>query len=139
MVLARPLNSIHQWVLRYDDCIEFHSFIFWCCLSAVAILILISLLLPSVQIDSVGAKIYVADLMNRLIRVVLTSNGAVSTLAGSGAIGGADGIGVAASFNGPLSVTLDSSGQILYVAERDGTCALWCHSSHSEKQHFALA
>ena len=103
-------------------CSLFFILLFWCSCD-LAFLLLVSLLRFPVQIDSVGAKIYVADLNNRLIRVVLTSNGAVSTLAGSGAPGGADGIGVAASFTGPVSVTLDPAGQTLYIAERDGTCA----------------
>ncbi|WP_413944110.1 hypothetical protein [Bdellovibrio sp. HCB-162] len=60
-------------------------------------------------------NIYVAD-GNHTIRKV-TSSGVVTTLAGTaGASGRVDGTGAAARFNGPLGLTLDSSGNI-YVSD----------------------
>lgn len=55
--------------------------------------------------------IYLADTGNNRIRKI-TSGGSVSTLAGSGSAAYADGVGVAASFNGPRGVTVDSQGNV---------------------------
>jgi len=67
-----------------------------------------------VAVDLYG-NVYVADLGNNLIRMIST-NGAVTTLAGSGAIGSADGMGTAASFNKPAGIAVDGAGNI-YVAD----------------------
>ncbi|MCP5502449.1 MAG: hypothetical protein H7A25_21305 [Leptospiraceae bacterium] len=67
-----------------------------------------------VTVDASG-NIYVADSGNYKIRKV-TSSGVVTTLAGSGSSGSADGNGTAASFNTPQGVTVDASGNI-YVAD----------------------
>jgi FG-GAP-like repeat/NHL repeat len=60
-------------------------------------------------------NLYVADSGNNVIRKI-TSAGVVTTLAGSGASGGADGTGTAASFDFPQNLALDGSGNI-YVAD----------------------
>ena len=44
-------------------------------------------------------------------------SGVVSTMAGSGSASYGDGVGVAAMFNGPVGLSLDSSGT-LYVGDR---------------------
>jgi len=67
-----------------------------------------------VAVDASGT-VYVADYKNQLIRKI-TSAGVVSTLAGSGTAGFADGIGMAAQFNGPSGVAVDASGTV-YVAD----------------------
>jgi hypothetical protein len=59
--------------------------------------------------------IYVSEYKNLRIRKIST-DGLVSTLAGSGEIGKADGIGAKASFNGPAGLAIGPSGNI-YVAD----------------------
>jgi len=60
-----------------------------------------------------GTNLYVADKGNNKIRRVAIGTGAVTTLAGSGALGGTDGKGPVASFNSPSGITTD--GMNLYV------------------------
>jgi sugar lactone lactonase YvrE len=65
-------------------------------------------------VDSFG-NVYVTDPLNQLIRKI-TPGGLVSTLAGSGAQGAANGAGTEASFNFPGGIAVDSSGTV-YVAD----------------------
>lgn len=67
----------------------------------------------SIAVDAVG-NIFVADASNHKIRMV-TAAGVVSTLAGSGSQGSANGVGAAASFNFPQGVATD--GTNVYVAD----------------------
>jgi len=67
--------------------------------------------LTDVTNDGAG-NLYVSDYYNDKIRKV-TLAGVVTTLAGSGVAGYADGTGAAAVFNGPLGVAVDPSGNIV--------------------------
>lgn len=62
-----------------------------------------------------SGNLYVADMMAHVIRKV-TPAGVVTTFAGSGSQGSADGTGTAASFNYPDSLAVDGSGNV-YVAD----------------------
>jgi len=70
---------------------------------------------PSGLSLDIAGNIYVADNYNNKIRKISPSL-EVSTLAGSGAQGSTDSIGVAASFNRPTGVATDAFGN-LYVTD----------------------
>jgi len=67
-----------------------------------------------VALDAAG-NVYVADFGNNLIRKIATT-GVVTTLAGSGKAGSANGTGTAATFSGPAGVAVDVAGNV-YVAD----------------------
>lgn len=67
-----------------------------------------------VAMDRQG-NLYVADMYNHCIRKI-TPDGQVSTLAGSGKRGFADGIGKRAEFDTPCGIAVDSQGN-LYVVD----------------------
>ena len=69
-----------------------------------------------VAVDASGT-VYVADTDNNRIRKI-TSAGVVTTLAGSGTVGSADGTGTTAQFSAPFSLTVDASGTV-YVADTE--------------------
>jgi len=62
-----------------------------------------------------GTNLYVADTSNYLIRKIVISTGAVTTVAGTGSAGSANGTGTSASFYLPYGITTD--GTNLYVAD----------------------
>ncbi|MFI5336489.1 MAG: immunoglobulin domain-containing protein, partial [Opitutales bacterium] len=62
-----------------------------------------------------NGNVYVADTANSAIRMV-TAAGVVTTIAGNGLKGTADGAGYQARFNQPSGIVLDSAGNI-YVAD----------------------
>ena len=68
-----------------------------------------------IALDAAG-NIFVTDTANKVVRKI-TPDGVVSTLAGSGAIGKADGMGTAASFSQQIvGVATDSAGNV-YVGD----------------------
>ena len=69
------------------------------------------------QITTDGTNLYVVDGWNNTIRKIVISTGVVTTLAGTGSAGSANGTGTSASFRAPRAITTD--GNNLYVA--DGT------------------
>jgi len=62
-------------------------------------------------------ELYIADRANHVIRKV-TPDGTVSTFAGNGSAGFADGNGTSAQFNSPFGIDIDRDGNI-YVADYD--------------------
>ena len=70
---------------------------------------------PQSIVINAGGDLLVSDQYNQLIRKV-TPAGVVSTVAGSGATGAANGLGTSASFNQPTALVSDSNG-IIYVAD----------------------
>jgi serine/threonine protein kinase, bacterial len=68
----------------------------------------------AVAVDASG-NVFVADDGNCLIRKI-TPEGATTTIAGTRALGSANGIGTQASFHFPLGIAIDSEGNI-YVAD----------------------
>ncbi|MGI4886329.1 MAG: IPT/TIG domain-containing protein [Janthinobacterium lividum] len=74
--------------------------------------------LGGIVVDAQGT-IYVCDISNHCIRKV-TSAGLVSTLAGSGAAGYADGAGAAARFSYPEGLALDARGNLLVADTHNG-------------------
>ncbi|WP_293306651.1 hypothetical protein [Pedobacter sp. UBA5917] len=70
-----------------------------------------------IAMDGAG-NIYVADSNNHLIRKI-SASGMVTTIAGSGVAGYSDGVALAAKFNHPGALALNSDGTVLYVADED--------------------
>jgi len=70
--------------------------------------------LQGITIDAKN-NLYVSEYGNDIRKI--TSDGIVSTFAGSGVAGSANGRGTAASFNDPLGLAIDSTGNI-YVADQ---------------------
>jgi hypothetical protein len=67
------------------------------------------------RITTDGTNLYVGDTFNHLIRKIVISTGVVTTLAGTGSSGTANGTGTSASFNNPIGITTD--GINLYVVD----------------------
>jgi sugar lactone lactonase YvrE len=68
-----------------------------------------------VAVDAAG-RVIVADTYNDRIRAISSDGSAVTTLAGSGTPGSADGMGGDAQFDTPSGVAVDASGNV-YVAD----------------------
>jgi DNA-binding beta-propeller fold protein YncE len=70
---------------------------------------------------AVPSMMYVADTYNQRIRALNLVTNAVTTIAGSGTAGWADGTGASARFNAPTGITIDSTNSNLYVADKDNS------------------
>ena len=71
---------------------------------------------PYAAVPDGKGNIYVADYLNNSIRKISIATGLVTTVAGSGSYGYADGVGTAAMFRRPTDVAFDG-GTNLYVAD----------------------
>ncbi len=71
---------------------------------------------PLGLVADADGNIYVADAANNKIRKI-TSTGIVTTVAGNGTAGAGNGSALSATFNTPLSITIDA-GKNLYVTEQ---------------------
>jgi sugar lactone lactonase YvrE len=67
-------------------------------------------------VDSSSTLLFVVDHGNNMIRQIVIATQAVTTLAGSGTLGSADGVGTVAQFSGPQGLALDASGN-LFVSD----------------------
>lgn len=77
--------------------------------------------------DERRSVLYVSDLYNCSIRVVDLATAVVSTLAGVGTCGYADGNGLAALLNQPLGISYDLLADLIYVADvRVFRCCCCC-------------
>ena len=63
------------------------------------------------------SALFVSDIGNHKIRRVEVATGAVTTIAGSGASGSADGVGDAAQFSAPRGLAISPDGSALFVAD----------------------
>jgi hypothetical protein len=68
-------------------------------------------------LDAAGSKLYVVESLGRRVRVVTIASGAVGTLAGSGASGGGDIIGLEATFTDLRGIGVDGAGSFVYVSD----------------------
>ena len=74
--------------------------------------------MPSWTAVDESGNVYVSDYLNFTVRKV-SRTGVVTTLAGlAGTVGSADGEGIAARFNHPDGVAVDSAANV-YVADRN--------------------
>ena len=70
-----------------------------------------------VAISPDGSALFVADYLNDKIRRVEVATGAVTTVAGSGVEGNADGMGGTAQFHYPCGVAISPDGSALFVTD----------------------
>jgi len=73
--------------------------------------------ISGITIDPSGQNLYVTDPGNNTIYKIVISTSEVTTFAGSGMFSSINGIGRNASFSVPIGITIDPSGQNLYVTE----------------------
>ncbi len=77
------------------------------------------------SMDPSGAALYISDRCSNQIRKLVVATGAVSTIAGSGAAGSADGPALSAQFSYLHNLAVDPhSGVLLYIADNNRIRAL---------------
>ncbi|MGH9486045.1 MAG: hypothetical protein ACRD04_00440 [Terriglobales bacterium] len=76
-----------------------------------------------ILVSADGTKLYIADTGNNVIREVDLATGMVNTVAGSGGLGEADGIGKAATFSEPNGLAWDPADptqQTIFISDYEG-------------------
>jgi DNA-binding beta-propeller fold protein YncE len=73
-----------------------------------------------IAIDPTGQVLFVAENANNRIRLVNISSRAVTTMAGSGIAGFADGLSLRSSFSNPRGIAVDPSGRFVFVSDWKG-------------------
>ncbi|MFA5070617.1 MAG: hypothetical protein WC528_05035 [Patescibacteria group bacterium] len=71
-----------------------------------------------IAINKNGDTLFIADSNNQRIRKIKIATGQTSLIAGSGSKGFVNGVGAAASFNGPYTLTLSADEKNLYVVDK---------------------
>jgi sugar lactone lactonase YvrE len=66
-----------------------------------------------------GTTLYFSDTQNHRVRKIIISTAQVTTIAGSGIAGTANGISTAAQFNFPNGICISPDGSFLYVADKE--------------------
>lgn len=73
---------------------------------------------PKGIVAAADGTLYIADTENNRIRRISTT-GVVTTVAGDGTAGYAEGATTSARFNAPRGIALDATGKILYIVDQD--------------------
>lgn len=73
-----------------------------------------------IALDPTATYLYVCDSAANAVRRVELANGAVTLVAGGNTAASVNGVGAAASFNGPADLVVDHARNLLYVAEFAG-------------------
>jgi DNA-binding beta-propeller fold protein YncE len=69
------------------------------------------------SVDSSGS-VYATQFSQHTV-ILVSPQAAVSTIAGSGIAGSANGIGTNAQFNYPLGIAIDSVGSAIFICDQD--------------------
>ena len=77
-----------------------------------------------IAVDAARNLVFVADTANNRVRLINTTSGFVSTIAGSGSSGHSDGQGTHATFNSPWGVSVDVSGSVHITEESNNLVRL---------------
>ena len=70
-----------------------------------------------IAFDSSNGNVYIADTFNNRIRLINSTSGIVSTIAGTGAYGYLDGPALQAQFRSPYRIALDQSTGNIYIVD----------------------
>lgn len=78
-------------------------------------------------LNDAGTELYVTEYSGHKVRKIIIDLtkmiGTVSTLAGSGSAGAADGVGTAATFSNPHGLALDEIGDALYITDNSNSAS----------------
>jgi DNA-binding beta-propeller fold protein YncE len=77
-----------------------------------------------VTVDTVNNLVYIANTYFHTVRVVNSTSGIITTVAGTGVAGysGDGGLAIGAKLNTPTAVTVDTNSNLVYIAEGNNNC-----------------